>query len=55
MHSNFEVNSSDDESRDVNDEKWSDAKRRRESSPCNTRDRKSPSIERPEYRRLHGK
>ena len=55
MHSNFDVNSSDDESRDVNDEKWNDAKRRRESSPCNTRDPKSPSNERPDYRRMHGK
>ena len=52
---NYEHNNSDDESRDVHNEKWSDAKRRRESSPSNIKYRKSPIDEGQDHKRLHGK
>ena len=51
----FESNNSDDENNEVNDEKWPDTKRRRETSPNNTKNRISPSSEEIDHRSKHGK
>ena len=51
----FESNNSDDENNEVNDEKWPDTKRRRETSPNNTKNRISPLNEEIDLREKHGK
>lgn len=51
----FESNNSDDENNEVNDEKWPDTKRRRETSPNITKHRISPLNEENDLREKHGK
>ena len=42
MNQNFESNNSDDENNAINESKWAETKRRRETSPCNIKNRDSP-------------
>ena len=50
----LESNSSDDESKETYDDKWSGAKRRRESSPYNAKERRSSSNEAQDHKRSNG-